>query len=728
MSLETTRREFLARAGAALSVLAVGFDPKGALAATSSTGGNITPFLTIAEDGTVTAIIKHFEGGQGVATGLSALIAEEMNMGLEDIRWQHAPSDPSRYANLFFGGFQGTGGSTAMANSFMQYRTAAAAAKEMLIAAAATDWGMDPADLVLEDSVISGGGQSASIGQFVAAAAAMEVPAEPMLKDPSEFRIIGKEIRARRDTADKINGAGMYSMDVQLDGQMVVALKRAPKYGAKVVSFDDSAAKEVRGFIMAQALPTGDAVVAYAESTWAAFQARDALEIEWNMSDAETRSSDAIKDELLAMVRAEPQFTGSETDLSVASAAIDGAAQVVEQEFYFPMLAHAPMEPMGATIEPLADGGVIMHDGAQFPTANNMVMAQILELPPEKIQVNTLYAGGFFGRRATPNSDYIVELTLAFAMTDRSRPVKLVWSREDDITGGYYRPAMAHRVRIGLDADGGIVGWDHRVAGQSIFKGTAFEQMIVRNGVDHSSVEGIADGAYSIPTQHLGLTDAKPSTSVNWWRSVGHSHTGYVMESMMDLLAEAAGTDPVDYRLRYLDESSADGARMAATLRLAAEKAGWDSELPAGRARGVAAHKSFGSYCAQVCEISTDADGVVRIEKVTAAIDCGIAVTPDVVRAQIEGGIGYGIGHVMRDQITLEDGAVYELNFPDYEPLRMRDIAAIDVHIVPSAEAPTGVGEPGTPPAGPALANAIAAAGGPRVTHLPMTSSDVAFA
>jgi isoquinoline 1-oxidoreductase beta subunit len=520
----------------------------------------------------------------------------------------------------------------------------------------------------------------------------------------------------------------MYAMDVQLEGQMVVALKRAPKYGAKVASFDDSAAKEVPGFIMAQALATGDAVLAYAETTWAAFQARDALEIEWDMVDAETRDSATIKDELLEMVRAEPQFTGAATDLATASSAIDSAATVIEREFYFPMLAHAPMEPMGATIEPTSDGGVVMHDGAQFPTANNMVLGQVLELPPEKIQVNTLYAGGFFGRRATPNSDYVVEAALAFAMTDRTRPVKLVWSREDDITGGYYRPAMAHRVRVGLDADGAIVGWDHRVAGQSIFKGTAFEPMIVRNGVDHSSVEGIADGAYTIPMQHVGLTDAAPATTVNWWRSVGHSHTGYVMEVMMDLLAEAAKVDPVVYRLRYLDEANADGARMAATLRLAAEKADWGGNLSEGRARGVAAHKSFGSYCAMVCEISTDADGVVKIEKITAAIDCGIAVTPDVVRAQIEGGIGYGIGHVMRDQITLKDGEVYERNFPDYEPLRIRDIAEIDVHIVASAEAPTGVGEPGTPPAGPALANAIAAAGGSRVTHLPMTSSDVTFA
>ena len=554
MTITTSRRGFLKATGAAVAVLAIGVDPKGALANTASGGGNITPFVTISEDGTVTAIIKHFEGGQGVSTGLSALIAEELNMSLTDIQWTHAPSDPTRYANLFFGGFQGTGGSTAMANSYMQYRTAGAAARELLISAAAKEWSVDAAQLSLKDGVISGAGKEGPIGAFVAAASAMEVPAEPRLKDPSEFRIIGKEIKARRDTHDKINGQAKYAMDVHLDGQMVAALKRAPNYGAKVVSFDDSAAKEVPGFIMAQTLPNSDAVVAFAENTWAAFQARDALSIEWDMSNAEKRSSDQIKDELLAAVNADPQYVASETDLTTANAALDGAAKVVEQEFYFPMLAHAPMEPMGATIEPLADGGVIIHDGAQFPTANNMVLNQILQIPMEKIQVNTLYAGGFFGRRATPNSDYLVELTLAFAVTDRTRPVKLVWSREDDITGGYYRPAMAHKVRAGIDAEGNIVGWDHRVAGQSIMKGTAFEPMIVQNGVDHSSVEGIADGAYTIPTMHLALTDAAPSTSVNWWRSVGHSHTGYVMESMMDMLAEAAGADPVEFR--HINESS----------------------------------------------------------------------------------------------------------------------------------------------------------------------------
>ena len=720
MTINTSRRTFLKSAGAIVAVLAVGVDAGGALAKAAATGGDITPFVKIAQDGTVTAIVKHFEGGQGAATGLSALIAEELNMRLQDIAFEMAPSDPTRYNNLAFGAFQGTGGSTAIANSYLQYRTAGAAVREMLIAAAAESWGVDAAGLTLKDRVISGAGQSGGIGEFVAAAAAMEVPAEPALKDPADFTVIGKDIKARRDTFDKIDGSGIFAMDVHLDNMMVAVIQRSPRFGGTVASFDDSAAQQVQGFVMAQTLPNKAGVAVYADTTWGALQARDALEIDWDVSAAESRDSDQIQAELLAAVNAAPEFTATPLDVAAAGALIDGAAQVVEHAFYFPLLAHSPMEPLTATIEPTADGGVIVHDGAQFPTADSMVMNQVLDIPMEKIQVNTLYAGGFFGRRASPASDYLVELALAFAVTDRTRPVKLVWSREDDVTGGYYRPAFAHKVRVGLDGDGNIVGWDHRAAGQSIFKGTVFEQMLVHDGVDHGSVEGIADGAYTIPGMHIGLTDAAPATTVNWWRSVGHSHTGYVMEVMMDACAAAAGADPVEYRLRYLSGDGADARRMAAVVRLAAEQSGWGTALPEGRARGIAAHKSFGTYCAEVCEISTDADGVVQIEKFTAAVDCGVPVTPDVIRAQIEGGIGYGVGHAMRDAITLRGGAVEQSNFPDYEPLRISDIHAIDVHIVPSAEAPSGVGEPGTPPAGPALANAIAAAGGPRVTILPM--------
>jgi isoquinoline 1-oxidoreductase beta subunit len=721
-----SRRSFLKNTAAAGAALTIGFDANGALARPSQPGGNVTPFVKIYPNGTVAAIIKHFEGGQGTATGLSALIAEEMNMSLQNITFETAPSDNTRYANLIFGS-QGTGGSTSMANSYTQYRTAGAAAREILLAAAAQKWGVSVNTLVLKDGVITGSGKSGKINEFLEAAATMDVPAKPQLKDPSEWTVIGVDQKARLDTPAKINGSAKYSMDMQFDNQMVVAIKRSPKLGGVVKSFDDSAARKVSGFIMAIQMPNNKGVIAYAETTWAAFQVRDALEVEWDFSSAENRSSDVLKKELLAMVNTAPAFQASQTDLATASSAINGAAQVVEQEFYLPMLAHAPMEAMGATIEPLENGGVILHDGAQSPAAGHTVLSKVLELPMEKVQVNTLYAGGFFGRRSNPDADYLVELALAFVVTDRSRPVKLQWSREDDITGGYYRPAYAHKVRVGLDVDGNIVGWDHRIAGQPIFKGSPFEAIMVQNGVDNSSVEGTRDNPYLLPAHHIGLSDQKGPTTSNWWRSVGHSHTAYVMECMMDLCAAAAGKDPVGYRLGYLSGDSSDQSRMAGVIRMVADKAGWGKKLPDGHFHGFAAHKSFNTYVAEVCEISIDDTGTVTIEKVTAAVDCGIAVTPDVIRAQIEGGIGYGIGHVMRAELTLEEGKVSQSNFHDFETLRMSDLSNIETHIVASEEAPTGVGEPSTPPAGPALANAIVAAGQPLAAHLPMSQNGVKF-
>ncbi|MDW3221700.1 MAG: molybdopterin cofactor-binding domain-containing protein [Paracoccaceae bacterium] len=724
MTLTTSRRGFLASATAATGLLAIGISPRGALAKASE--GALNPFVTISSDGTVTAIVKHFEKGQGTATGLSTLIAEELNMSLDAIKYEFAPSDPTVYNNSLFGPYQGTGGSTAMANSYMQYRTAGAAAREMLISAAANRWGVSASELALSNGVVSGAGNAASIGELVADAAMLEVPADPRLKDPSEFTIIGNPDVHRTDQGPKIDGTAKFAMDLHLDDQMVVVIKRSPRMGGTVASFDDTAATEIKGFIQALALPNGAGVAVYADKTWAAFQARDAIEVTWDFSAAETRSSGDVRRELLAALDDNAEFdASSESDLSDTLQAIEGAAQIVEETFYFPLLAHAPMEPLGATIEPLADGTVVIHDGAQFPTSDHSVLSQILELPMEKVKVNTILAGGSFGRRATPSADYQVEVALAFAMTDRTRPVKLVWSREDDITGGYYRPAFAHKVRVGLDDAGKIVGWDHRIAGQSIFKGTFFESVMVHGGIDHASVEGAADTPYDIPGMHFGLTDNKPATTLLWWRSVGHSHTAYVMESMMDIAAKAAQRDAVGFRLEYLSGGTADQQRKAAVLKLAAQKAGWGRSGP-GRSQGVAVHKSFGSYVAQVAEISRDETGAVKIEKITAAVDCGLPVNPNVIKAQIEGGIGYGIGAVMRNEITLSNGETDQLNFPDYEPLRIHDIAEIETHIIPSAEAPTGIGEPGTPPAGPALANAIAVEG-PRITSLPMSNEGVDF-
>ena len=368
----------------------------------------------------------------------------------------------------------------------------------------------------------------------------------------------------------------------------------------------------------------------------------------------------------------------------------------------------------------------MVYDGCQMPTGVQMAFAAVLQIPQENVEVTTLYAGGTFGRRSTQTADYHVEAALAFALNGGEQPVKLVWSREDDIKGGYYRPAFAHKVRVGLDTDGQIVGWDHRIAGKPIFKGGPWDAFMVQSGVDNSTVEGIRDTLYALPGMYVGVTDSLTPISVNWWRSVGHSHTAFVMETMMDMAAEAADQDPVEYRLGYLDGGSADQNRMANVLRIAAEQSGWDQVLAEGHSRGIAVHKSFGTFVAEVVEISGNAEDGVAIESVTCAVDCGVAVTPDVVIAQMESGIGYGIGHAMRNEITFTNGEVDQFNFPDYEPLRISDIKAINTYVVPSAEAPTGVGEPSTPPSAPALANAIAKTG-MRVTHLPMQSNGVSF-
>lgn len=725
MTISSTRRGFLQGALAGAAVLVIGLRPDGALAAGTAEAVQLNPFVKIGADGRITAIIKHFEMGQGPSTGLTTLIAEELGVSMEAIDYDFAPSDPAVYNNLFFGPLQGTGGSTAMANSFMQYRSAGAAARAVLIEAAAQTWGVDAAGLDIVDGQVTGAGKTAPLGDFVVLAATLTPPAEPKLKEPSEFRLIGNPATKRKDSAIKVDGRAKFAMDVHLDNQMVVVLARTPRRGGLVASFDDSGAKAVKGFIRAATLPNKVAVAVYAENTWAALQARAALTIDWDNAAAESRSSDDIRAEAEAAVAAAPTYNVNGADQTAIAALIDGAAQVVEQSFYFPLLAHAPMEPMTCTIEATAEGGIRLHDGCQMPTVPHRALAKIFDLPMEKIEIVTMFAGGSFGRRANADADYQVEAALAFAITDRTRPVKLVWSREDDIQHGYYRPVAAHRVRVGLDAAGKILGWDHRIATQSIMKGSFMEAFAVKDGVDSTSVEGVHETPYTLPGMAIGLTDIAPATSVLWWRSVGNTHTGYVMESMMDMVAAAAGRDPVAYRLDYLAEGE-DQARFAGVLKLAAEKAGWGS-VAEGRKQGIAVHKSFGTYVAEVVEVSGSAEAGVKIEKVTCAIDCGVAVNPDMIRAQMEGGIGFGIGHAMRDAITLTGGVVDQSNFPDYEPLRMADIGAIEVHIVASNAAPSGVGEPGVPPAAPALANAIFAATGKRITALPM-AEEVAFA
>jgi isoquinoline 1-oxidoreductase beta subunit len=721
MTINVSRRGFLKGTAAGTTALLVGVNAKGVLAAgsASSAATDLNPFVKIDSDGSVTVIIKHFEMGQGTTTGLSTLVAEELDADWNAVKIDFAPADVERYKNLFFGA-QGTGGSTSIANSFMQYREAGAAARDLIVRAAAQSWGVDAGSISIENGVLSSGDNSGHFGEFVAAAATMEAVEKPTVKTPDQFKLIGNSDIHRKDNTGKTDGRAMFSMDVKLPGMIYAAIMRSPKFGGTVVSFDDSAAKEVGGFIAAQTLPNKAGVVAFGKNTWAAFQARDALSVEWDFSAAETRSTDAMIADHKAMLDA-PEFDAHpETPLASVGPMIDAASKSIDAEFSFPFLAHAPLESLNCTIEP-TDFGVRVHDGSQFPTFTKNYVAGVLELDPSNVEVKTLYAGGSFGRRANADADYNVEAALAFAVSGKKVPVKLVWSREDDIKGGYYRPMSAHRVRIGLNDNGSIAAWDHRIATKSIAKGGPFAGM-VQNGVDPTSVEGVAEGLYAIPNMGIGLSDFKTPTPINWWRSVGHTHTGYVMETMMDMVATETGQDPIEMRLAMLEGGGANQDRMIEAIKLVREMSGWKE----GDKRGFAAHFSFNTACAIVADVSVD-DTSVHVNKLFMAVECGVAVNPDVIRAQMEGGAGYGMSAIFRNEITLTDGEVDQFNFPDYELLRNHEMPEIEVAIVPSNGAPTGVGEPGLPPTGPAIANAIFAQTGTRIMDLPMTKAGFDF-
>ena len=708
-----TRRTFLKVSAGSIGGLVLAMNLPRSTAAAAE-GEFIQPFVHIRPDNTVVVLSKHLDKGQGTASGLATLVADELDAAWDQVRVEFAPSNPQVYANSLFG-VQGTGGSTAIANSFMQYRAAGAAAKAMIVAAAARDWGVPSSEITVVNGVVShGSGKTATLGELAGLAAAEDVPAEPTLKTPDQWVHIGKSF-PRLDVKNKTVGAPKtYTMDVQMDGLLVAVVARSPRFGGKVKSFDATEAMAVPGVVNVLEIPNGVAVLA--TSTWPALKGRSLLEIEWDDSEAETRSSDAMIAELKDLT-AKPGIKVRED--GDVDAALASAARVIEADYEFPFLAHGAMEPLDIAMK--FDGETAeFWFGSQIQTIDHNVAATVLGIPFEKVKINTLWAGGSFGRRAQADAHPVVEITtLAKAMQAAGMepaPVKIVWTREDDMAGGYYRPMSAHRIRVGLDDQGNVTAFKYNIAAKSIVKGTPFEAMLMKDGVDHNMTEGAHDTSYAFPLMNMDQAFQETKVPVLWWRSVGHTHTAYVMETMMDRLAKEAGKDPVAYRLEMMK----DDPRKAGVLKLAAEKAGWDQPLPEGRHRGIAVHKSFGSYVAEVAEISFRDDGTVKVEKVVAAVDCGTPVNPDNIRAQVEGGIGYGLGAILRNQVTLADGIVEETNFDTYEPLRMSDMPEIEVHIVASNEHPTGIGEPGTPPIGPAVANAIAAARGEWITTLPL--------
>jgi isoquinoline 1-oxidoreductase subunit beta len=671
-------------------------------------------FIRIAPDDSVTVLIKHLDKGQGVATGLATIVAEELDADWAQMRAEFAPANVALYKNLLFG-IQGTGGSTSTANSWLQLRRAGAAARAMLVAAAAREWQVPAVEITVEKGVVAhaASGKKTRFGALAAAAAQLPVPEEPVLKDPRSFRLVGSREVKRIDTPAKITGQPIYAMDVKRPGMVYAVLARAPKFGGRVESFDAAAAKAMPGVVDVVPVPMGVAVLG--RTTWHARQGRDALKIDWDFSKAETRSSA----EILADYKARTLEKGLPAALrGDPAAALAAADKVIEAEFEFPYLAHAPMEPLNCVVELSADGCEIWA-GSQFQTVEQGTAAAYLGLKPEQVKINTLYAGGSFGRRATPTADYILEAVAIAKASGGQRPIHLVWTREDDIRGGYYRPAVYHKLRAGLDKEGRIVAWDHHIAAQQILEGTPFAARAVHDGIDRTTAEGIPDMPYPIPNMAVAIHPVRAPVPVLWWRSVGHTHTAQVVEVMIDELAHAAGKDPVAFRLAML----AERPRHRAVLQLAAEKAGWGTPRAKGRGLGIAVHESFRSFVAQAAEVAVTADGGFKVERVVCAVDCGIAVNPDVVAAQMEGGIGYALGAALRNKVTLTEGEVDQSNFHDYEPLRISDMPKVEVYIVPSSEAPTGVGEPGVPALAPAVSNAVFAATGRRLRSLPFAAT-----
>ncbi|MEJ2483503.1 MAG: xanthine dehydrogenase family protein molybdopterin-binding subunit [Gemmatimonadota bacterium] len=707
----TTRRTFLKTSAAATGGLVIAFHVPGArrLAAAGLTTDDVfTPnaFLRIGEDDTITVLLAHSEMGQGIWTALPMLIAEELDCDWSSIRVEHAPAAQA-YAHTAFG-IQATGGSTTTWSEFDRYRQAGATARSMLVEAAARELGVPVSECRTGNGAVTAGGRSLRYGELAAIAATLTPPESVPLRDPSEWKVIGTPTK-RLDTPEKITGRAKFGIDVQLEGMLTAVVARAPSFGGTVKSFDARAAKAVPGVRQVNQVPSGVAVVA--DHFWAASKGREALEIEWNPGPAADVDSDALIAEWRELVRS-PGVTA--TEAGGVAAALDGAAQTVEAEFSFPYLAHAAMEPLNCTVRIEPDGCDVW-TGTQFQGPDQMAAAAITGLKPEQVRIHTTFLGGGFGRRANPATDFVSEAV--HVAKAAGVPVKTVWTREDDTRGGYYRPAFVHRGRLGLDSGGMPVAWDHDMAGQSILAGTFFEAGIPDNGIDPSSTEGLADSPYlaEVPNHRIGVHTPTPGVPVLWWRSVGHTHTAFVVESLIDQAAHAAGADPVEYRRTLL----AEHPRPLGVLNLAVEKAGWDSSPPTGRARGVAVHESFGSFVAEVAEVSVE-DGQIRVHRVTAAIDCGIAVNPETIEAQVQGAIAFGLAATLHSAIHLKDGGAQESNFDDYKVLRLSEMPEVDVHIVPSTDPPGGVGEPGTPPIAPAVANAVFALTGRRLTELPL--------
>ncbi|HWW07544.1 xanthine dehydrogenase family protein molybdopterin-binding subunit [Collimonas sp.] len=714
--LKKSRRKFLQASAVTGAGLVLGFFIPGLGRVAGAQAGapkiyQPNAFLRVGPDNSVVVQVSKVDIGQGTFTALPMLLAEELDCDWANVRAELAKGEDVFRDPAF--GMQMVGGSTSIANSFQQYREIGARARSMLVAAAASEWKVDPAKCKTAAGVVIGPrGQRLSYGSVANAAMLLPVPDKVQLKDPKLFTIIGKAT-PRLDTVAKSSGRQKFGIDVDLPGMKVAMLARAVPWGAKIAKLDDGAAKAIPGVRKIFTIPGirgGQSVVVVADGYWIAKKARDALKIEWDTSGVEQVSSE----QLFAIYREavmKPGTPAAKADVS----SLAGAPKIIDAIFEFPYLAHTPMEPLNMTVHFTGEACTVWA-GSQFQSMDRQAIAKVLGIPFSKVEFNTMMAGGGFGRRAMPESENAVEAAYV-AKVMRGTPVKIMYSREDDIHSGYFRPMHVHRVRIGYDGHGKIAAWEHVIAGQSILSGSPFESFMVKDGVDGTMTEGVLESHYAIPNLALSVHNMKVNVPVLWYRSVGHSHNAFVMETLVDEIARSVGRDPVEYRSSLFDKSA---GRSRLALQLAVARSGYGKrKLPAGQAWGVAVHHGFNTSVAYVVEVSMH-EGRPQVHRVTAGVHCNMAINPRTIEAQIQGGAVFGISTTLPgNQITLKNGVVQQSNFSDYTPAYMASCPVVDVHLVPSADTPTGVGEPPVPPIAPAIANAVAALTGKRLRKLP---------
>ena len=671
----------------------------------------LNAFVHIAADETVTVVVNHSELGQGPYTSIPMLVAEELDADWSKVRYEPAPVDPAYNHTVF--GMQITGGSTSTWTEWERVRKAGAAARQMLIAAAADTWKIDPANCRTENGfVISPTAQRASYGSLVEKASKLDPPQNVTVKNPKDFKLVGKPTK-RLDTPDKTNGKAIFGIDMHVPGMLVAAVARPPVFGGKLKSFNAEKATAVPGVRHVIQIDRGIAVVA--DGFWPAKLGREALEISWDEGPLAGLESRKQYDEYAELAKKSGAVATKEGD---AANALGSAAKKFEAVYDLPYLAHATMEPMNCVADVRADSCEIWV-GTQFQTVDRDAAAKETGLKPEQVKLHTMLCGGGFGRRAVPDSHFVVEAVQISKAV--KAPVKVIWTREDDMRGGWYRPRAYHAVSAGLSADGKLVAWRQRIVSQSIVADTPFEKFVIKEGVDGTAVEGAKEIPYDIPNLLVDWQRAPGGVPVLWWRSVGHSHTAFVVETFIDELAHAAGKDPFEFRRSLLDKHP----RHKRVLEFVAEKAGWGKPAPPGRGRGIAVHESFESFVAHVAEVSISKEGKLKLHRFVSAVDCGPVVNPDTVLAQLQSGIVFGLSAALYGEISFENGRVKQRNFHDYQVLRMHEMPEVEAHIVPSEEKMGGVGEPGVPPVAPALANAIFNVTGKRIRRLPIRAEDL---